>query len=759
MGSTTIFRQIIQNLIIPIIISLVLLAFLNYQHTRSIILKSYTRQNDIISEDIVQMLLFKDLALDIVEDRLDRKMKENSRKILENYLIPNKNPRQLDLFKVRKELGMNPGLEDIYIINSEGIVINTTFRQDLNLDFFSFGREHKKHLKSMLKNNRFVSERFAIEAHTKRFKKYTYEPTPDGNYILELGHYSLKADSVIRFLKKQLRSISEQQENIVSVNLYIGEDKPFSLLKEADYKDGQLLEEVFLSRESRSVVKKYDENTYRYEYIYIERTNTNLYRDSVVRIIYDRKIEKQWLRRELYIVFLIFGISMIIIFVLIYVKTKSITRPVELLTGHVKKIAHGNIKERAEVIGSNEISILAKHINKMLDQLEANYKQLVRARDKARESDKLKTAFLENMSHEIRTPMNAIIGFANIIEGEDLSKEERKTFLNHIKDSTYNLLALITDILDIAKLESGTLTLTHDECHINTLMRQLLDEVQQSDEFNQKPRLDIKLHLALEDQDASVKTDAERLNQVLRYLVFNGIKFNEKGFVEYGYIVKAYDYLLFYVRDTGIGIRKDKHHVIFDRFRQEDDTVTRKYGGTGLGLAISKGLIDLFGGEIWLESETGKGTTFYFTIPYEPVQNESSEKITKSEKELYHQFSWEDKKILIVEDMKIVREYFREVFKPTKIKCFFAESGEKAIGVFQQTSVDIILMDIQLPGIDGYEATKKIRKINPDVPIIAQTAYAYTEDRAKSIRVGCNDYLTKPIDKKVLLETVARYIY
>jgi CheY-like chemotaxis protein len=273
-----------------------------------------------------------------------------------------------------------------------------------------------------------------------------------------------------------------------------------------------------------------------------------------------------------------------------------------------------------------------------------------------------------------------------------------------------------------------------------------------------KKNIELEVNKTLGDGQSKIITDITRLDQIFTNLLSNAVKFTEKGVVEFGYERRGSKTLLFYVKDTGIGIPEDKMEKIFDRFIQADDSITRKYGGTGLGLSISKALVELLDGKIWVESEEGSGSTFYFTIPYE--------KVILSEKKpevqpVKSKATWKGRSILVIEDDPSSLQLIREVLEPTGVKLFLCETGEQGIkALLDNPGIDLILLDIKLPDINGLEVIQRIRSLVPnvDIPIIAQSAYAMSGDNQKSLDAGCVDYITKPLDNRILTMKIEKYL-
>lgn len=378
--------------------------------------------------------------------------------------------------------------------------------------------------------------------------------------------------------------------------------------------------------------------------------------------------------------------------------------------------------------------------------------ELIIAKEKAEESNRLKSAFLANMSHEIRTPMNGIIGFSQLLTSPELSGKKIKDYTNIIIQSGKHLLNIINDIIDISKIDSGQIQIHKKSFNINHVLNELFSffNSQKIKAFSNKVKLITVL--PLNDNEANIYTDETRFKQVFSNLVNNALKFTEEGIIEFGYKPEK-DKLVFYVKDTGIGINKNMQMLIFERFTQATINTEKLYGGTGLGLAISKACTKLLEGDIWLESEEGKGSTFFFSLPF----NKSSENIPKKTQDT-KEFSFNNETILIVEDDPINFSYLQEILSDYCISIIHMDTAKKAIEAVNQTNFQLILMDIQLPGEDGNYAIREIKKINPDLPIIAQSAYAFESDKQKSFDAGCDDYIIKPIIKEELLRKIKQNI-
>ncbi len=391
------------------------------------------------------------------------------------------------------------------------------------------------------------------------------------------------------------------------------------------------------------------------------------------------------------------------------------------------------------VILNNKVIGVWANLNNQTD-LWNTQNELITAKEKAQESDRLKSAFLANMSHEIRTPMNAILGFGSFLKDPELSTEKRNYFADIINRSANHLLNLINDIVDISKIDAGQMTVIETECKLNEF---LFEIYQFFHSVVTGKQIEISIKKSLPDGFDVIKTDTTRLRQILINLIGNAVKFTNEGSIEIKYLISENNELEFLIKDSGIGISEKELPIIFNRFRQADETLTRNYGGTGLGLSISKACVELLGGKIVVKSEHGKGSIFSFTIPYKPVNNPAKEKETVHANT---ENIFAGKTILIAEDEPHSCLLLEEILKPTGAIIEKASNGRQAIDLCRQKpEIDIVLMDIQLPYIDGLSATKEILKFRPDLPIISQTANAMQDDREKSTEAGCVNYITKPI--------------
>jgi len=384
--------------------------------------------------------------------------------------------------------------------------------------------------------------------------------------------------------------------------------------------------------------------------------------------------------------------------------------------------------------------------------------QLIDAKNRAEQSDRLKSAFLANMSHEIRTPMNAILGFSQLLAMPNLNDEKRQVYTEIINNKGNILIKLINDIIDASKVEAGQLTVVLNPFNLNKLLANINLFYQKEKVFQNRENVDVRLSIPNKEGALEFLSDEGRIEQVFTNLISNALKFTERGYIEFGYLLDA-SHIKFFVKDTGVGIPADMHQVIFDRFRQVDSESTKKFGGTGLGLAISKAIVNLLGGSIWVESESGEGSSFYFTIPYNSSTLQKTEPLPEVEMVEDVLPDWKNRVVLIAEDEEVNYILLSELLTPTGVTLLWAKDGAQAVELIKKLKrVDLILMDIKMPVMNGYAATLEIRQVNPDIPIIAQTAYAFSNDKQKAEAAGCNDYITKPISSNELIAKMSRFI-
>ncbi len=379
--------------------------------------------------------------------------------------------------------------------------------------------------------------------------------------------------------------------------------------------------------------------------------------------------------------------------------------------------------------------------------------ELITALKRAQESDRLKTVFLNNLSHEIRTPMNGILGFISLLLDSENTGEEQKTYQDYIKISSKRMLNTVSNLMDISMIESKNIKLDIAEIKISVELQAIYHNFKNTTQIK---GLDFKLNNQIKPFDDTIFSDQNKLQAILSHLIDNAIKFTSEGTIEFG-CKKSDDNFHFYVKDSGTGIPKKRQQAIFDRFVKADLDELVVVEGLGVGLSIAKAYVELMGGDIWVESLPKEGAQINFilpekaygTIPAEIESPQPTNNIQRHEKSL---------KILIVDDDVQALSYLSILLKSIANEILQADDGIQAVDLAQKNNdIDLILMDIKMPGLNGYEATQKIREFNKDVLIIAQTAYVHVEDCRKATEAGCDDYISKPIEKSKLFQIIKKY--
>ncbi len=438
----------------------------------------------------------------------------------------------------------------------------------------------------------------------------------------------------------------------------------------------------------------------------------------------------------------------------------------------IEKITKNKLKQTTEIILKRldksviDVEITAGNINyedysatqlllKDITERKKTEKQLIKAKNKAEESARLKSMFLTNLSHEVRTPMNSILGFSDLLLRSKNLPSRAKDYSQQINAGSKQLMHIIDDLLNISQIQSNQIEFMPEKVNLDKLLKKLHLKYKLDTETEALKNVQIKLSIPDKTCDCVIKIDKQRLKQILTKLIENAVKYTENGSVEFGYIILKNNLFEFFVKDTGIGIEKSKQKLIFDPFRQEDDSETRSYEGMGLGLSIAKGLVEKFGGEIWLESKKNIGSVFYFTLPSIFIFPEK-ENLPEQAPKIY---DWKNKTVLIVDDVPIIRQLFQDMLETTQINCIFANNGNEAVEICKNNKqIDIILMDIYLPDINGYQATTKIRESIKNMPVIVQTAYNSIEERKQIKNFGFDAFLVKPILEEELINAMAKFL-
>ena len=394
-------------------------------------------------------------------------------------------------------------------------------------------------------------------------------------------------------------------------------------------------------------------------------------------------------------------------------------------------------------------------ISRDITSMKKYHEDLVQAKVEAETSNKLKASFLANISHEIRTPLNSVVGFANLLLAEDIDKVSREEYVDQINHNSEKLLQIIGDIIDLSRLESSQIEITYEETSLGEIIKEVVEETRQSIKRNEKPII-LTMKNLFEDNGDLIFTDRIWLKRVLNHLMDNAVKFTLEGSVELSYS-RVNDDILFTIKDTGIGINKENLNRIFEEFRQEINGHHRPFEGLGVGLTLAREVLERMGGKIFVHSEKGIGSEFSFTVPYRPAG--SSRSRMKSVDKTLAVTDWSSKKCLLVDDNKDVLIYLNRILVDTGMHVMMARSGAEALGIIDSTpDLDMVLLDMQMPEMNGIEVTREIRKIRKNIPIIAQTAFIFEDDKDIILEAGCDACLIKPIRKDHLITVISGFI-
>ena len=415
-----------------------------------------------------------------------------------------------------------------------------------------------------------------------------------------------------------------------------------------------------------------------------------------------------------------------------------------------------NLSTRSVIIKNSSGRLIGSlTVSRDITALRKYHEELIKAKVEAETGNKLKASFLANISHEIRTPLNSVVGFANLLLSDDLTKETRGEYIEHINHNSEKLLQIIGDIIDLSRLESSQIEITYEEASLVEIINEVIEESRKTIRRNDKPII-LTVKNLFGDNGDLIFTDRLWLRRVLNHLMDNAIKFTLEGSVELFY-AREEDNLAFRIKDTGIGIKKENLARIFEEFRQEIDGHQRPFEGLGVGLTLAKEVIERMGGKIAVQSEKGMGSEFSFIIPYRPAG--SSRLKSRSTSRVSLPLDWSSRKCLLVDDNKDVLIYLNRILLDTGINVLMARSGYEAVGIIKNTpDLDVILLDMQMPEMNGIEVTREIRKIRKTLPIIAQTAFIFEDDKDIILEAGCDACLIKPIRKDHLLTVMSGFI-
>lgn len=396
-------------------------------------------------------------------------------------------------------------------------------------------------------------------------------------------------------------------------------------------------------------------------------------------------------------------------------------------------------------------------IDRDIAMLKKVHADLVKANVDSEASNRLKSSFLANISHEIRTPLNSVVGFSNLLLADNITKEVREEYIEHINHNSEKLLQIIGDIIDLSRLESSQIEISYEETSLASIINEIVEDTRQIIRRNEKPIL-LNVKNQFEENGDLIFTDRVWLKRVLNHLMDNAVKFTLDGSIEFSY-KKEDDKIVFKIKDTGIGIKNENLSHIFEEFRQEVGGHHRPFEGLGIGLTLAKEVIERMGGKIFVKSEKGVGSEFSFSIPYRPAGSTRIKYQDAGISNFINPIDWSSKKCLIVDDNKDVLIYLNRILSDTGVSILMARSGYEAIELVKSTpDIDVVLLDMQMPEMNGIEATKEIRKIRKNIPIIAQTAFVFEDDKDIVIEAGCDACLIKPIRKDHLITIMSSFV-
>ena len=465
------------------------------------------------------------------------------------------------------------------------------------------------------------------------------------------------------------------------------------------------------------------------------------------KLLFERKFDV-YFENTISILYAIIIVFILYLIISVFYTQKLIYRPLYLVRKALQKESKAAIAELKK--SSGEFSYIGNLFEENNNQKQA----LIKAKIKAEEGDLLKASFLANLSHEIRTPMNAINGFTELILNTDIDKKERIEYLHVIQNNGKNLVSIIDDLIEMSKIDSNQVSPNFSEINLESCIVELYKTIKIT--IPKKKSIKFKLIKSSVPAEHNIITDEIKLKQVIINLLTNAIKYTDEGFVKFKYEIDEQQGLIYFtIQDSGSGIEEDHQQHVFDRFKRVENDKSIQVGGLGLGLSISKAYIEILGGTISFESKMGEGSTFYFSIPLQYVKSEPI--IVKPIKEKEGMKS-ANKTILIAEDDNINFLLFQKMMKDKDFKIIRAKNGQEAVDIcISNSNIDLVLMDIKMPVLNGFEAVEQIKPIRPELPIIAQTAYSSSEDRIKIEKAGFDDYITKPLSRERLFELIDKY--
>jgi two-component system sensor histidine kinase ChiS len=767
-------------LIIPILIAMSVSDYLN---AKSDLERAYKMLQQQTESNILNAIKLVDAGYKVLERFLDEDMKDAFVTFRDAYEIAGRDPSKMALDELKIDLG---GKMDLYIINADGIVEYTTYKEDLGLDFKQWPEIYSL-LKQVRQKDEFVNGGITTEARTGIIRKFAYFSSPDHKYVLELGIFSDEFSDLMGGL-----DIVQINHRLKSLNPSLNKVRIFGRngrsLGEPDYKPNertlQIINRVYDTKKTEEIVDKIKKRYIRYLFVNLKDENSYVSSDpsKVIEVTYNTRLIDDGLQRtaSFHLLLSIFSIVLSIIFTIII--SAWITKPIQSIVNSVNIIAEGQLSHGIEVQANSELKVLKQSITKMVNSMLTYINQIQQQNDELTKLDKLKDDFLSNTSHELRTPIHGIIGLADsMIDGAAGALPNKAIEnLSLIILSGRRLFNLVNDILDLSKLKHQTIRLQIKPIDIKVLTEVVLTLSQPL--VGSK---NIQLINGIEKNPLPVEADENRVQQILHNLVSNAIKFTESGFVKITSTPYNDKYLLMAISDSGIGIDPNQLDNVFNPFEQADGSIERQFGGTGLGLSITKQLVELHGGQIFIKSLVGVGTTVSFTLPFcenrtvtlshnvtamlnhastqKPIEMTQEKEQETLEPKNNHEITArrESFHVLIVDDDPINLQVLENQLRIENYAITRANNGQEALEAIQSgIPYAIILLDIMMPKMSGFEVCRIIRQTYPanQLPIIMLTAKNQVSDLVQGMEAGANDYLTKPFSKGELITRIKTHI-
>ena len=766
-------------LIIPILIAMSVSDYLN---AKSDLERAYRMLQQQTESNVLNAIKLVDAGYKVLERFLDEDMKDAFITFRDAYEIAGRDPSKMDLDDLKIDLG---GKMDLYIINANGIVEYTTYKEDLGLDFKRWP-ELFSLLKQVRQKDEFVNGGITTEARTGIIRKFAYLSSPDQKYVLELGLFSNEFADLMGGL-----DIVKINHRLKSLNPSLNKVRIFGRngrsLGEPDYNPDEselkIIHQVYETKKTAEIADKMKKRYTRYLFVNLKDEETYVASDpsKVIELTYNTRLIDEGLQRtaSFHLLLSIFAIVLSIIFT--FIISAWITRPIQSIVNSVNIIAEGQLSHHIEVEANSEIKVLKQSITKMVSSMLAYINQIKQQNDELTKLDKLKDDFLSNTSHELRTPIHGIIGLADSMLDGAAGTLPKKAIenLSLIILSGRRLFNLVNDILDLSKLKHKTISLQIKPIDIKVISEVVLTLSQPL--VGSK---NIQLVNHIKENPPPLDADENRVQQILHNLVSNAIKFTESGIVKISSEPYNDKYLLIAISDSGIGIESYQLDSVFSPFEQADGSIAREYGGTGLGLSITKQLVELHGGQIFIESTVGTGTTISFTLPFsenqqvtmshnmismlnrardfQPIeisQENEQEEVLESYKNVT--LGRESFHVLIVDDDPINLQVLENQLRIANYAITRANNGQEALEAINSgIYYAIILLDIMMPKMSGFEVCRIIRQTYSanQLPIIMLTAKNQVSDLVQGLEAGANDYLTKPFSKGELITRIKTHI-